>query len=495
MTISAHAIKRVPTLALPWRLSLGRRGDFASGLLVAAMVADLFLGDIDLGAVSARIYLLIAALGIYGGRVIRAEITLFSSRPAAYVSILFGLYIGWAAFASVLQGNQPADVAYGLATGPGFALGLFVAAQGLIRTKRQVVIIAIAFGLTAVLSAAVAAFQWLGFGSAWDISSRLRPGVFEGIYVSGLALFSITLGYHLLAGGALIATTTMLCGEKSKFARMATVIVMSFIVLALWLSLSRSAIGAGLIGTVIIIGFALWYGPGIRRAWSGIAFAVVIPSAIAALVVIFTPDIPLAEAQAAAKEHNAASQAAAIEHNTGTLSEGKVEPRGAVQYDTGRNTNTKFADRVALTKYALRSFADHPIIGDSRAYMNLAYPDGTRADPDLPGRPATPHNLILNAMVSYGAIGAFLLLAVIGSVFILVYRTYRLSRPHRILHSLAVGSGIGLVLLLINAFFHNQSLASGGMTEWWLVIILATAYGTLRTGEETSPKSGVIPEN
>lgn len=70
---------------------------------------------------------------------------------------------------------------------------------------------------------------------------------------------------------------------------------------------------------------------------------------------------------------------------------------------------------------------------------------------------------------------------------VLADRAFRLTPRYSLIQLLAVASGVGVALLLINALIQIQSIASGSLIGWWLVIVLAAAHGTLTAGDDGFP--------
>lgn len=110
-------------------------------LVVSVMVADLFLGDLDIGPASSRIYLLAVALVLTALQVLRGELRLFSSRSTMAIALSYGLFILWASVNSFIRGQSVADIVLGF--GPTILFGwlLFVFAQAAIRRPSDVTLL------------------------------------------------------------------------------------------------------------------------------------------------------------------------------------------------------------------------------------------------------------------------------------------------------------------------------------------------------------------
>ena len=143
--------------------------------------------------------------------------------------------------------------------------------------------------------------------------------------------------------------------------------------------------------------------------------------------------------------------------------------------------NSTEIDRVALWRYAFDSWLESPLVGDRPQY-DAGFKERREVDADVP-RATAPHNLVLNSLVFYGAIGTAFILVFLGLVTYLAISTIRRSYEHPVLGWLTISATIGLVAFSMNAQFHNESFLTGSTLGFWLVIIRAGADRLVRTGE------------
>ena len=120
------------------------------------MYADLFLGDLDIGHASPRIYLLFALGIVVAAKTVSGQLQLFSSRLGMAIAAVYAMFIVWAVANTVIRGAGVADAIEQLGSTVFFGWLLFVLAQASIRRLNDLRLIWTALAASAVLSATIA---------------------------------------------------------------------------------------------------------------------------------------------------------------------------------------------------------------------------------------------------------------------------------------------------------------------------------------------------
>lgn len=424
------------------------------------MWADLFLGDLDIGPASSRIYLLFALGVVVTVGVLSGRIKLFSSRLGLAISVVYALFIGWALVNSVIRDAGLVDSVERLGSTIFFGWLLFVLAQASIRRISDLYLVWAALTASAVLNAIVAISQWLGLDAAWDLARLFRPDTLFDRFpaVAGLALFSIPLAYQLLVGGVLLAGALLWWPRRYDSLRWLAGIGLGIVMLGTLFSLSRSAIGIGALALLALV--IARYAPH-PRAVLKFAVAGVVLLAIAVIV----GNVLIASRSSARRP--------------------STYPERVDRFNLSRATSISSPDRWGVWRLAVDSWLKSPLIGDIAAY-NAEFRVRGKTDRNLGiGRPRAPHNLLLNSLVIYGAIGTSLILAFMGLVTFLAYRTVRATRSSPSLGPLALIVTVGLIAFTVNAQFHNESFVSGSTLGFWLVAFLVAVENIYRNGEKS----------
>lgn len=429
-------------------------------LVIAVMVADLFLGDLDIGPASARIYLLALAAAATLYLLVNGRLRLFSSGLSLALAVTYGGFLAWVTFNTLLRGGDFSGTINQLGSTLLFGWVLYVVAQAAMKSRRDVFSVSAALALTAIATALVASLQWFGFDPAWDLTRSLRPDEqFDSFKaVPGLSLFSISLSYHLLIGGALIAGGALWWPKRPILHSGLNWAAVSVIALALVFALARSAILAAALIAVLFTLIHLFRRPGAgkRGSWKyPAAFVVTFAVTVGIFVSVAGPPSELG--------------------NTGY-------PARESRYGLDRLRFFSSPERVALLHYAWDSWLDSPFIGDNPAYVE-GYPLRVAVDDDLSTKPQAPHNMVLNTLIFYGAIGGVIMAGFLVLLAVLAVRTVRKAYKDPLLGPLAVATSLGLVAFLFNAQFHNESFVSGSTLGFWLVAILTAIERAAISGQ------------
>lgn len=455
----AHSV-RLPRVVSKWP----GMPSLLLALLILTMYAELYLGDLDIGPASSRIYLLAVALIGLAVLTVKRRIDIVPSRNVGLLFAVYAAFIVWAFINTMVRDGALGDTVRDLGTTLIFGWLLLIAAQAVIHRTRDVLIISGALFASAALSGTVAILQWFDIEAAWDFARLLRPDErfdsFNG--VAGLALFSVPLSYHLGVVSTLLIGPALWWRLQS---RSLYLIIWSVVALAgfgIVVTVSRSAVMASLASLILIAVVQVIRRPGRdfsapirwkRKAALGTALVVFAISGLAAIAI--------------ANEVSDKSR--------------HVPERGAT-FSLSRLTNFYNADRTSLASYALASWLDSPLIGDQPAW-DAGWQDRLDLHRNL-GDPRLPHNLVLNSLILYGAIGTAIILSFVGLAIWIGMSVVREVYRHPLLGPLAVSAMVALLWFLINAQFHNESFVSGSTLGMWLIAIL---IGIERISQTRSP--------
>jgi O-antigen ligase len=141
--------------------------------------------------------------------------------------------------------------------------------------------------------------------------------------------------------------------------------------------------------------------------------------------------------------------------------------------------------RIFIWTAGLRIFAHHPILGVGD--IDLGDLLRQYADPGYPGLWGHMHNVILQLMVTLGAVGTVVVLAMFVRIAIVEWQTYSRLRDDWLIGSLALGA----LAVFIGIMVH-------GLTEWnfgdqEIALFLWTSVGfTLAAGRLPQESGGVL---
>ncbi|HET7435648.1 MAG TPA: O-antigen ligase family protein [Thermoanaerobaculia bacterium] len=416
-----------------------KNGRFPVLLVLAAFGSEMFLGDIDIGPASPRVYLYAGLIGWFALRVILMREPLVRDRRAIPLLAVYSLFILWAFVALTLQDLPVARVIVEIVKSHGLALVLFLVLLFVLRTREQTTLFARGIVLLTALSSAVAIAQIFYISAPWTIWSRLRPlaqmiGDQPGFVDTGdgpvrmpppgLFAAAFTFGYYL-AALVPVAVSMYLVRRNLRNALIALTAVLGVIAVQ-----QRSALLATAICLPVLL---LMHGAEshrLRRVIMGMLLLLI----------------------------------------AGGLFISRNAPTDDDPSSLGRYSHFMDRGRLQVADTALAFIVDHPFTGGAIEYVHF-YQSRLRSDAvyDV----IAPHNLFLNAAVFLGFPGLMLILlflVTLGLVFVSVWRTAR--RRH---DWLAIGSIFGLAGYLINAQFHNASFVTGDVLPWWLIAIALSA--------------------
>jgi O-Antigen ligase len=428
-------------------------------LLLTGMVGEMFLGDIDIGPCSVRIYIysLLFVWAVQQAAFTRRP--LFPLPSVKKLVLLYGLFVGWKVIASLAQGALLEVVLQSTMSHDVVALITCASIGVYIRTSRSYDVAVRVLLMALVVSCLVAVLQWLGTNGAWDLWFKLRPGL-EDRYrldvgsaageagqhlVPGLYASAFSFSYYLAAIGPLLFGLLFRSRHRAvsllgALAVLAGVIIVqersaavAFCVLFLAAGISVFRLSRTKLGTVLwLAGTAALIGGGAFFAWQ--------------------------------------SRDVAVGH-----------------YELNRFDQGVDVGRLALAQSALSYGAQHLLLGGGSADFVSSLQDVS--DPTLRYRQATPHNLFLNAFVFYGLPGLIL-----SSILVLATVRFGWAVWKQALWQsdwLTVGVTLGLLGYLVSAQFHNASFVTGDTLPWWLIGLLGSS-ANLRRG--TVPhESSILP--
>lgn len=454
-----------------------------AAMLAVAMAGGGF-GPIALGVCTAAIWLLIAGLGV-GGRLSFAGLT----TPLALVLGLLALIAAWTALSLSWAGDDGAafvDLARGL-----LYLGL-VTLVGLTARPGDAAswIAGVAVGGTAIAVVAVAS-RSLGFGADAELAEVLPRAAERLSYPLG---YWNALGY--LAAMTLPALAWITVGARGAAPRLAAAGSVP-VVLALFLTSSRGALLAALLGLVALAACTRDRGPLLR---SGLAVApawllVVVIAAVrraeldAAAGVsawgVVVAGATVAAAALACALHRRLQRgdagvpvavvrltplrAAAILVLVGVLVAaigpssfvGEFRTQGTADPSQATDALVSGSGRSSFWRVATEAFADDPLRGVGAGN----YPYYWNLNGDLPVPVANAHSAPLEAFAELGLVGGLALIGLLASALAAAWRLLRGPTPSlpgsRALIGAAVGTGVaGLVGISIDWTWQLPAAAS-----------------------------------
>jgi hypothetical protein len=408
---------------------------FLSPLIIAiALLSEMFLGDIDLGPFSLRVYvisgLFAAALfgQLLGGRRLVGDVR------ATVLILVYVIFVAWTVVASMVHGLPVESILRKTASRDLLALMAFVSITFFLRTRDQVLLLAKLLVFGVVISAVIAVFQWRGFAWSWDLWSLLRPKLHEdllGAEYSGLTpgifAHSFTFGYYLASVGFLSLTLFLMKRRPWRLLNLLAIITGVLVVQ------QRSALLAWLILFMIVLAASRRF-----STWTLIAIA------FTALTVFAVTSYVLAE--------------------------GQREDVDAT-YELSRFKEAIDLRRLDLVVHSLRFAGENPGVGGVRKFISYLE---ARQDLYDHHTVTAPHNYFLNAVVFYGFPG--LLLAVLLLLLTLEFMRALWRRGRDSGDWLALGLVLALLGYLINAQFHNASFVTGDTLPWWLLGMMTVLH-------------------
>lgn len=275
------------------------------------------------------------------------------------------------------------------------------------------------------------------FIKAWELTGGYLPKLREVQlgYVAGLASYSIPFGYQLCTCVPLVFG--LLLSRSTRYRKSLTAVFL-LLLLALFLTQSRSAIIGALMGVVVIIWSSLTRGK-LK------AFLLVL--SLGAMAYLF--------------------------HGM------HINPRllNFVEYSAQA--------RFPLFLVALWTGVTHPLGTGRGTYIEIASGFYEMVE-ELPSATAvfkfTAHNQFLNMLGYYGMPGLALLII----FYVLLFRLFRINRksvlPHPFLNGMRIGLLGAFSAYLVDSFFHNAGPFIGDPINWYFIgLALAAKKLTVRT--------------
>jgi O-antigen ligase len=426
-------------------------------LAVAAFISDVFLGDIDIGPVSSRIYILGAAAVILAARLMNGDIPVFESRTARLTAASFALFIAWSIVNDLIRGDALVATVREVGTTTCFGLLLFVVVQASVKRDRDLVILGGALAVSATFNALIASSQWLGVEAAWDLGRVLRPDdIFDSFSaVAGISLFSIPLGNHLLTGLVMMLGAAFWWPQRKLAWDVIFAAGISLMILGLVFSLTRSALGASIVtgGSVLLVHF-------FRRPGGPQSIRALLPTAVGlalAAVVLFSVQ----------------------QSDSGRAD--VLYPNRTERYTLARTTTVASPERWSTWRYAIDAWLESPLIGDTSGYVR-GFDERRLSDPTV-GPTRSPHNLFLNSLVWHGAIGTAVLVGFLVLIALAARDAVWRSFAHPVRGPVAVTTVAATLAFLMNSQFHNESFITGSSIGFWLVAMLVAVERVRRIVE------------
>lgn len=433
---------------------------FAVLLLLAAMGSEIYLGDIDVGPFSPRVYLYALLIVWMLLMIVVRGARLPLSHLAVVLLLLYLVILGWSGVASNLQGGSALAFAGRLASYDAMALAGFFLMHFYVRTRRDLRWLTWGFVLLVSVSAVVAVLQSMNHPQAWAAWGRVRPhielvpdrvghvvtdGIVERLYPPGLYASSFTFGYYL-AASAVLALAFFLAKRRILWLS-----VLSLLCGAAFVVQQRSAI----LAIVLTCGAML-----LTQFQKGKRLQFFLTVTAAAVVLTVTINVV---------------QAIRIE-------------QGLTSY--GRYERFFDAGRLQVASIALQFIAAHPVIGGQAAYTEFfasAASVGMEYETIV-----APHNLFLNAAVLYGLPGLFLTCLFVAFLLYVLLQSWYVFYARRDLLGMACVLASGSYLL--SAQFHNASFITGDSLGWWLVafVLLARRFPAVRVVRRVAPARSVL---
>jgi hypothetical protein len=409
-------------------------------LLLAVLAGNMFLGDVNIGPTSPRVYFYCAALMWMFSRCVIGRDRLDLDVRAQVLLVCYAAYIFWGVVALTLQGAPPVSIVDMVISYHGISIFTFILTLFVVRTRADAG--RLLAGLTALFlaSAVVALLQWHFVPWSWSLWHRLRPGHellpgepgliqnewgYKRIAISGLFGSAVTFGYY-------IAVLTPVVFRRFVARRsLISLLMLSVTFAAAIVVQQRAALLGGILGCLV-----LGYVKLRERGPSSKLLPVV------ALVVAII---------------------------------GGVVYMGS-EPDNATGPATKYAEvvdtgRFEIAGIALRHIARNPGLGGGREY-ELAYErerDASSRYTDV----VAPHNLFLNAAVFYGVPGLLLIVAFLAVLATMMARVWLAARARHDWTSMTLVMSI--IAYVVVAQFHNASFVTGDTLPWVFIAALLTA--------------------
>jgi hypothetical protein len=412
-------------------------------ILIATLGAEMFLGDIDIGPFSPRVYLYLALLGWMVFRMVFTGEVLPVRRHGTILLSLYGLFVAWSGIALWAQGGSLAGIAGKLITYDGIAIVGFLLMLFFVRSRVDLQWLVAGFVLLVASSSAVAGLQAAKIPQAWGLWTRLRPQVLavagemgvvigdtgmEQIYPPGLFASTFSFGYFL-SSSVVIAVALLLA--KKSVSRLAVLLTLGATLLIIQ---QRSAVLAVVL-TCGLLGLTL-FERGNRLKVIAAALVVAIIAGVLVVAVMV-----------------------------------RVE-----QGDVRAGRFLRFVDRgrIEVGLISLQFIAHRPVVGGSNAYIEFFVQNSHGAMHY--DHVVAPHNLFLNAGVYYGIPGLLLALFLLGALLVILLQVWRVFFARKDLLGMSVV--LSVVAYLISAQFHNASFVTGDSLLWWLIafVLLAARF-------------------
>jgi hypothetical protein len=405
-------------------------------IICTGIVAELFLGDLDIGSFSLRVYTF-GSLLIYSivDSLLRHR-PLFACKEAFYVGIIYSVFILWT-FLAALGGGSNLPATFNTAmTRHTLALAAFVVIQYFVRTKRDNSWLIWTLVLSILLSSIIAILQWLGNSLTWDIWFKLHPlitnyynveaGILEEYQlVPGLAATAFTMGYQLVTLGPFLLAFSFL-KNRSIYGSLGLLIIIA----GLMVVQQRSSLLGFIV--ILVIGFLMFI-----RTQSKISMRITL-----FLIISFFGYFLIRPITAG---------------NT---------PQG--QYSLDRFDVPVDEGRIALARAAFE-FANRNWMfgGGAENFIDSLQ---TANDPLMVYTTSTTHNVFLNALIYYG-IPALLII-----IILIIYIIQQMGRIWLMTPKkndwILLGIEFGLIGYLVNTQFHNASFVTGDVLPWILLALL-----------------------
>jgi hypothetical protein len=419
-------------------------------LLIIALVSDMFLGDLDLGPFSLRVYVMWAMLAWVLMRTLSSQQSPLRSKEAHRLAVVYLVFIMWA-MANRLYNGEPLDrIALGIMKTHGMALTIFLVTQAVVSNPRVAALLAKAMALTAIISGSVAILQWWGIDWAWTLTVILHPDeifssqmmvVVRYFHAPGLALYSIPLSYHLSTFSIFYFALflSQVQTKKTFLIKVSSFMVIIVMSIAVIIPQTRSAIFAA--GSALIFVLISEFYRGWRFSQFRLGLVRLFLILLSFSCAVFLTYSLLAERI--------------------TSTEAKPAEGG---YRLGRVAELEDSQRLELTSAALQFISKHVLVGggqeEFKSHQGKIYE-----------HQVSPHNMFLNCLVYYGLIGLALLLALLREIFQTCAKALRLNLSPNTRWTV-LGAVGGLIAYIFNSMFHNDSFVSGGTLPWWLLGLL-----------------------
>lgn len=419
-------------------------------LLLIALVSEMFLGDINIGPFSLRVYIMATMLAWVLAKTAVFQESLLASDEAYRLFVTYLVFIIWAV-ANRLWSEQPlGELARSMASTHGLAITNFLVVLAVVRNVRSAGLLAKTMLLTAVISGLVGILQWRGIDWAWSVAMMLHPAEKAGelldpqygylTFAQGLAMFSIPFSYHLISFGLFAFAAWVLRIHQGNiffrsFLKYAAPLI---IAIAILVSQARSAIIASALAYAFLLLYAFRKSLSLRKARLEVARLAVILGVLACVLLAFYLE----------------------------FSESS-EP-GARSYSLTRIENLQDSKRMDLVAASIEFISKNLLIGGGLAGFMASQAIGVE------GKAEAPHSMFFNCLVYYGLPGLGLMLAFLWAVWLTCRKALSLAAHNPDTGWMTLGAIAGLMAYVINAQFHNDSFVNGGTLPWWLLGLLCS---------------------